>query len=325
MKILYGIQGTGNGHVSRAREIVPILKKFGKVDIVLSGRHSEVDLGHEIKYNFHGFGFKFGTKGNVDILKTLQDLKLIQLLKDVKKLPVKEYDLVIHDVEPITAWACKLKGKKCWEMSHQVAYTSQKTPQLKGLHYGKFILNTYTPRNHKVGFHFQAYDDFIHTPVIRSEVRRLQPNVKDYYLIYLPAYGDDFIFDLVNRFKQEKFVVFSKHCKKYYTKENVQFLKIDNDKYLNHLANCKGLITGAGFEGPSEALYLKKKLICVPMRNQFEQLCNAKAIEELGIPIVWKEKEFIPKLINFIKTNTLVNVNFPNETERIIKKIIKHT
>ena len=30
MNILYAIQGTGNGHVSRAREVLPTLKKNGQ-------------------------------------------------------------------------------------------------------------------------------------------------------------------------------------------------------------------------------------------------------------------------------------------------------
>ena len=47
MKILYAIQGTGNGHVSRAREIIPFLRKYGNVDILISGIHAEVDVGAE--------------------------------------------------------------------------------------------------------------------------------------------------------------------------------------------------------------------------------------------------------------------------------------
>jgi len=54
MKILYAIQGTGNGHVSRAREIIPILKKKGDVDILISGIQSDIDLPDAIKYKFKG-------------------------------------------------------------------------------------------------------------------------------------------------------------------------------------------------------------------------------------------------------------------------------
>ena len=44
MKILYAIQGTGNGHVSRAYEVVPELQKYGKVDLLLSGNQCDIEL-----------------------------------------------------------------------------------------------------------------------------------------------------------------------------------------------------------------------------------------------------------------------------------------
>ena len=41
MKILYAIQGTGNGHLSRSMDIVPLLKKMGEVDVLVSGTQGE--------------------------------------------------------------------------------------------------------------------------------------------------------------------------------------------------------------------------------------------------------------------------------------------
>ncbi len=39
MKILYGIQGTGNGHITRARVMASCFKELGiDVDYVFSGR-----------------------------------------------------------------------------------------------------------------------------------------------------------------------------------------------------------------------------------------------------------------------------------------------
>lgn len=37
MKIFYAIQGTGNGHISRAMELLPYFEKYGSVDVFLSG------------------------------------------------------------------------------------------------------------------------------------------------------------------------------------------------------------------------------------------------------------------------------------------------
>ena len=97
MKILYAIQGTGNGHVSRAREIIPHLKKHGELDLLISGTHAEVGLEDEVKYQFNGFGFVFGNKGGVDFKETWNRFHSTQFIKDVKNLPVKDYDLIIND------------------------------------------------------------------------------------------------------------------------------------------------------------------------------------------------------------------------------------
>ncbi|MFD2147446.1 hypothetical protein [Mucilaginibacter antarcticus] len=63
MKILYAIQGTGNGHLSRSMDIVPLLKKMGDVDVLVSGMQGDLNLPFPIKYKLHGFGFIFGKSG----------------------------------------------------------------------------------------------------------------------------------------------------------------------------------------------------------------------------------------------------------------------
>lgn len=64
MKILYAIQGTGNGHICRAKEIIPYLQKHGELDILISGIQSEVDLPFKVKYLFKGIGMLFTSEIN---------------------------------------------------------------------------------------------------------------------------------------------------------------------------------------------------------------------------------------------------------------------
>ena len=90
MKILYAIQGTGNGHITRARDIVPLLLKKGKVDVVVSGSHTEVELGYPIKYRLQGLGFIFGKGGGIDVYETYRKNNLKQFWKEVKALPVDD-------------------------------------------------------------------------------------------------------------------------------------------------------------------------------------------------------------------------------------------
>jgi uncharacterized protein (TIGR00661 family) len=61
---------------------------------------------------------------------------------------------------------------------------------------------------------------------------------------------------------------------------------VNNNAFSESMINCHGIITGAGFETPAEALYLGKKLMCIPVKGQYEQLCNAAALNEFNIATV---------------------------------------
>lgn len=236
---------------------------------------------------------------------------------------MKDYDLVINDFEPVCAWACRFRGKKSVALSHQAAYLSPKTPQIPGLHWGKQIMNRYAPANQHVGFHFQKYDTFIHTPVIRNEIRTMKTTTQDYYTVYLPAYSDEMIIRHLAEFSKDRWQVFSKHSKNHYHQDHIEILPVDNEKFINSVANCKGLLTGGGFEGPAEALFMQKKILTVPMRNQYEQLCNALALEQMGVPVVWKENQFRGKLYSFLEHDDVVQVHYPDETESIIADVVQ--
>src|SRR5688500_17504418 len=121
MRILYAIQGTGNGHITVAREVIPLLKKRAEVDILVSGTQVDIDLPYEIKFRFNGLCFIFGKNGGIDYLETFRKSRLKELFNDVSNLPVEEYDLVISDFEPVSGWACYLKNKPCIGFSHQAA------------------------------------------------------------------------------------------------------------------------------------------------------------------------------------------------------------
>src|SRR5438046_2482613 len=105
MKILYAIQGTGNGHLIRARDIIPLLQKKGELDILISGSQADVELPYEIKYRLKGLSFVFGKKGGVDLFATYKKSNLKKLYAEIKNLPVEQYDLILNDFEPVSAWA----------------------------------------------------------------------------------------------------------------------------------------------------------------------------------------------------------------------------
>ncbi|RUA31702.1 MAG: glycosyl transferase [Bacteroidetes bacterium] len=323
MKILYAIQGTGNGHISRARDIVPILQQYGEVDILVSGTQADVDLNYKIKYQFHGLSFVFGKRGGVDFKRTLKQTKFLRFLNEIWNLNVAQYDLVINDFEPVSAWACKFKVKKCIGLSHQSAVIHPFSPKPANIDWlGYLILKFYAPVNNFYGFHFKTYADKIYNPVIRQEIRGLKIKEGDFYIVYLPAYSDERIIDVLSKFNLH-FKVFSKHSKQNSKCGNIEIIPIVNHLYLKSLAECKGVICGAGFEGPSEALFLRKKLLVIPMKGQYEQQCNAAALAKMGVKVLKTFKlSYFNDLDEFFNTEQSLNINYPNQTEEIIRKLI---
>jgi uncharacterized protein (TIGR00661 family) len=57
------------------------------------------------------------------------------------------------------------------------------------------------------------------------------------------------------------------------------------DGFLEDLVTSRGVITGGGFSLLSEAVYLGKPVLSVPLKGQFEQLMNARYLEREGFGI----------------------------------------
>jgi len=325
MKILYAIQGTGNGHLSRAREIIPILQRKGELDLLISGTQADVDLPHPVKYRFKGLCFIFGKKGGVDVMATYRKSNLKRLFEEIKSLPVENYDLVINDFEPVSAWACRRKHKHCVGLSHQAAVIDKNAPKPKKKDLlGKAILHNYAPVSVSYGFHFENYSEEIFTPVIRSEIRNPLAEIKPHYTVYLPAYSDKRIIRVLSEIKNIEWQVFSKHNKEIYQKGNLYIRPIENDAFIKSLINCTGILCGAGFETPAEALFLKKKLLVIPMKGQYEQQCNAAALDNLGVPVLKSLKDkHLDKIKSWAKSPQSIPVFYPDITEKIIDLVIR--
>lgn len=324
MKILYAIQGTGNGHLSRAREIIPILRKNHEVDLLVSGIRTELDFPFEVKYRFNGLGFVFGAKGGIDLTETYKKNNIRVLLSEINSLPVNEYQLVINDFEPVSAWACYFNNVTCISVSHQTAVINKNAPQPKDSDIiGKAVLKNYAPSKIKYGFHFRSYSTNIFTPVIRSQIRKAVAENKGHYTVYLPAYDDQRILKVLKSCGDTKWQVFSTRTKARLDLGNITIEPISNDGFIRSLISCEGVICGAGFETPAEAMFLKKKLMVIPMKGQYEQQCNAMALKEMGVPVLKSLKPgSVGKIMQWIENGSHVEVDYPDETRKIINMVI---
>ncbi|MBI2731424.1 MAG: glycosyl transferase [Sphingobacteriales bacterium] len=325
MKVLYAIQATGNGHISRAREIVPLLQQKCELDILISGTQADVDLPFAVKFRFKGISLIYNNKGALSLLKTAGQLKLKQIKKEIAQLPVEEYDLVINDFEPISAWACKMKKIPCISLSHQAAVANKFSPKprVKDLA-GELVLRYFAPCQEKFGFHFQQYDENIFSPVIRSQIRNATIQNGNHYTVYLPSYHHTYLLKQLSRYKNAYWHIFTRDIKEALKIGNCYICPIQNENFIESMAGSKGVLCGAGFEGPAEALYLKKKLMVIPIAGQYEQHCNAEALKRMGIPVIKHlSKKYHVFIQNWINEESHIKIDFPDITESIIDLIIE--
>lgn len=292
MKILYAIQGTGNGHIARAEDVIPVLQAYGKVDIFVSGAQADIKLEYPVKYRSKGLSFYFGKRGGVDLLKTFGRNSSMDVYNEIRKFPVDKYDLVINDFEPITAWACMYRQVPCVGLSHQSALLSPRTPRPKSYDpIGDWIIKHYAPVKKYVGFHFAPFDTNIFTPVIRKRIREASVTDNGHYTVYLPAYDDKKLLPVLSKFPSVRWHVFSKHTRSAYHFKKISVYPVGNEEFTASLTSSTGVLCGAGFETPAEALHLEKKLLVVPMKGQYEQHYNAAALKALGVPVMKKMKK----------------------------------
>lgn len=325
MKLLYGIQGTGHGHISRAREILPHLSNRADVDILLSGYNCKLNLDGFSIIKKRGVSFEYDSRGGVSVLETARSLHPVKLLRDIQELDTDKYDLIISDYEPITSWASIASQVPCVGLSHQAAFVSDNCPRpLKKSVVAEQIMKHFAPCTRPLGFHYKRYDSFIEPPVIRSQIKSLNPTQENYITVYLPAFDHETLASVFLEFDTIRWEIFSPFCTKSYTRNHIAVHPLGNETFLKSLECCSGVITSAGFETCAEAMYLRKKLFVIPIKNQYEQLCNAAALEMMGICIAQNWGDALEeKLRSWLNDYPVVHLEEIADAERVAEKLFR--
>jgi predicted glycosyltransferase len=143
--------------------------------------------------------------------------------------------------------------------------------------------------------------------------------------VYLPAYNDKRIIKLLSLFPRHRWEVFSKRCTEAYVHDNIHFFPVNGSSFVQSMVTSAGVFCGAGFQTPSEAIFLKKKLVVIPMKGQYEQQCNAAALKLLGIPVLKniKPKQY-KKLKSWMESDGKLLIDFPDETDWVLNEIFTH-
>ncbi len=327
MKILYAVQATGNGHISRAMELLPHLKEYGQVDIFLSGANSTLAMDAPIRYRSKGLSLFYNCRGGLDYWQLVKKIQPVRIRQEINQLPVEKYDLVLNDFEYITAAACAKKGIPSVNFGHQASFQSVNTPRPeKKSTAGEWILKNYAKASRYVGLHFKKYDDFIFTPVIKKEILDAQPVDKGHITVYLPSYCDPQLKTIFSAFPDYRFEIFSRQTTNVTIEGNIKFLPVDKLLFDESFIHCKGIITGGGFETPAEALHLGKKIMSIPIRGQYEQQCNAAALEEMGIMCLPNiSNDFEAHFEEWISASQTLQVNYSKSTSQCLEYLFSES
>lgn len=325
MRILYGVQGTGHGHISRAKVVIPLLREVADVDVLISGYNFNLELDGKLAFKKRGISLSYDSKGAVDIFETAMGLKPVRFIQDIHSIPVKEYDFVISDFEPVTAWAAQTAKIPCVGLSHQVAFLSDKTPRPKRRSLmAEGVIRHFAPCDNAIGTHYLRYDDFIEPPILRPLIKELNPTLGGHITVYLPAFDHETLVTLFKQVPEVSWEIFSPTCDSGYKKGNVRVSPVGNETFLKSFESALGLLCSAGFEGPSEAMYLGKKLMVIPIKNQYEQICNTVALEELGASAMYDIKpDFVQQLRAWIRNGKVVNLKEVCDEKALIPKIME--
>ncbi len=335
-RILYGVSGEGSGHSSRAREIIKHLEKNNHTVKIVSYDRGFKNLSPDFDVE-EIFGLHFSFVNNrVEPIGTIFKnlIKSPKAIKSIAKATriVKNFkpDIVFSDFEPISAIVANLHLLPLISIDNQHRLTNTKIEY--PLKYKKdallaqaiiklMVVNT---RACLVTGFFDAEvsnkKTYIFPPILRTEVLNKVTTKDDFILVYVTSeFGG-----LVDILKciNKKFVVYG--FNKNEEDENLIFKKASSEGFLNDLASCEAVVANAGFTLITEALYLKKPYLALPVKGQFEQVLNGYYLEKLGYGKYWDElnKE---KIESFLYNLNLYKNNLKKykkeDNSKILKKI----
>ncbi len=282
MKIFYGVQGTGNGHISRARMMAKELFDADfEVTFQFTGRQADKFFDMEMFNGYkHCQGMTFNiNKGKVNYLKTALQAKPIQFMQDVKALDLSDYDLVISDFEPVTSWAARRQKKTVLGIGHQYAF-DYNIPRVGSDPVADWVMKNFAPADIGIGLHWHHFNQPILPPIIATP--EFPDTVqRNKIIVYLPFEDQHDVIEYFSPFKDFQFILYSPDpvASRY---DHVCCKPLSREGFQQDLYDCAGMISNAGFELPSEALQLGKKILVKPVHAQMEQISNAAALEQLG-------------------------------------------
>jgi uncharacterized protein (TIGR00661 family) len=298
--ILYGVNGEGAGHSTRAKEVISHLQERGHTVHVVSFDRGLANLRKDFEVT-EIFGWRLAYVNNQvryrrtvarNLLTARRTAASVSRLKNL--IDEREIDLVVTDFEPLSCHAGRSKRLPVISIDNQhcltntdVTYPRQYRRDASA---AKIVTRLMVPRANAylVTSFFAAQitrpNTFLFPPILRECILKAKPREGEHILVYVtsPAPALEKLLASVRC----SFVAYG------FGREgqqgNVVYKKPSLDGFLADLVAARAIIANAGFSLVTEALHLGKPYLAVPVAHQFEQIFNAYYLEKAGYGAYWE-------------------------------------
>ena len=314
MRILYGVQTTGNGHIVRSRSMIEALRKQGhEVYTILSGCSKKKILDEEAFQPCErrkGLTFVVD-KGRMRFVQTALQLNILDFYRDISNFEAREFDLVITDYEPITARIARRWSIPCIGIGHLYAFEYD-VPRVQSRLFSNLVLRKFAPVNIPLGLHWHHFDQPILPPMIPDIIRHNEhrEQVEGNVLVYLPFEDLESMLAELKPLTAYDFFVYA-NVETPRNEGGINIRPFSRQGFVEDLFKCSGVICNAGFTLISEALHLGKKVMTKPVQGQVEQESNCVALEMLGLGSVVRTIK-ADSVQSWLNNGTTKALNFPD-------------
>jgi uncharacterized protein (TIGR00661 family) len=301
VRILYGVTGCGLGHTMRARALSQHLRSRGhEVKLAASSRAVGILRQHGLDVvAIDGMTMRFEA-GEVRRGRTLVDLlrsapHAIARNAEVAARDVLGFDpdAVVTDFDSFAHTMARILDRPVISLDHQHVVDRFRHPdpvrrRLSGYGLARTLVTAKIPgcdRYIVTSFFFprarRGWITSLVGPVMRPEIERATPTRGDHVLVYQTTSGDPRLVPALRAVAGQRFVVYGLGREERHG--NVELRAFDEGRFVAELASSRAVIANGGFTTLSEAIYLGKPVLSVPVKRQTEQELNAAYVDFLGL------------------------------------------